>query len=140
MIKIYIENNENFNLNKVCEKLNLTEEENYALIYSENGIYKLQHKKVYKLKIDIEDNKFSTVKGINFIIDPTMISYNLISSQLPTQFNMIKIKKKIYTSKYFKNIDFCLLYENDNLIEYFIQFKKENFSSNIFEDYIISLL
>ena len=69
-------------------------------------------------------------------IDLSESYYKNIFSQLPNNYNSIQQKLVKYKSDNFKDYYFCILFEEDNIIDTYIEFKDSINSQN--QQFIIS--
>ena len=137
MIKIYISDLAFPIFEKNCiNKLHLFKTEYYKNLYTNSGIYKVQNNKILKYIINIKNYQIQYINNIELICDLSTITFKEVSSQIPNDYNLNEITKKYYYFNNNPNIYFIILYENDNIIDVFIETKNLNF----IDDPIITFL
>ena len=137
MNKLYIKNlDQNLFYNKCNSKFNKITENKFISLYSANGIYKIENNTLYKLNFENHDIKKILIQDEEIWIDLSQASYNKIFSQLPNNYNFIKQKLIKYKSDNFKDYYFCILFEDDIIIDTYIEFKDSINSQN--QQFIIS--
>mgnify|MGYP001459519734 FL=1 len=137
MNKLYIKNlDQNLFYKKCYTYFNKITENIFVSIYSDNGIYKVENNTLYKINFKNHDIKKIFIQGKEIWIDLSQSYYYNIFSQLPNNYNFIQQKLIKYKSDNFKDYYFCILFEEDNIIDTYIEFKDSINSSN--QQFIIS--
>ena len=137
MNKLYIKNlDQNLFYKKCYSYFNKITENIFVSIYSDNGIYKVENNTLYKINFKKHDIKKIFIQDKEIWIDLSQSYYNNIFSQLPNNYNFIQQKLIKYKSDNFKDYYFCILFEQDNIIDTYIEFKDSINSSN--QQFIIS--
>lgn len=137
MIKIYISDLAFPIFKENCiSKLQLSKTENYKNLYTNSGIYKVQNNKIFKYIINIKNNQIKYINNIELICDLSTITFKEVVSQIPHDYNLSEITKKYYSFNNNSSIYFIILYENNNIIDVFIETKDLNF----IDDPIITFL
>ena len=137
MNKLYIKNlDQNLFYKKCYTYFNKITENIFVSIYSDNGIYKVENNSLYKINFKNHDIKKIFIQGKEIWIDLSQSYYYNIFSQLPNNYNFIQQKLIKYKSDNFKDYYFCILFEEDNIIDTYIEFKDSINSSN--QQFIIS--
>lgn len=108
MILYVISNTINFESLKNYTK----EKKNYTLIYSIDGIYKIENEIIYKLTIINENSKSIVINNKNLIIDDSNISYTIVNS-IPIKHACLTICAEYY--KLNKNV-FLIIEYNQNKV------------------------
>ena len=137
MNKLYIKNLDqnlfykkcNMNFKKITENIFLS-------LYSSYGIYKIENNTLYKISFKNHDIKKIMIQDQEVWIDLSESYYKKIFSQLPNNYNSIQQKLVKYKSDNFKDYYFCILFEDDNIIDTYIEFKDSINSQN--QQFIIS--
>ena len=137
MNKLYIKNLDqnlfykkcNMNFKKITENIFLS-------LYSSYGIYKIENNTLYKISFKNHDIKKIMIQDQEVWIDLSESYYKKIFSQLPNNYNSIQQKLVKYKSDNFKDYYFCILFEEDNIIDTYIEFKDSINSQN--QQFIIS--
>lgn len=88
------------------------EEKNYTLIYSIDGIYKIENEIIYKLTIMNENSKSIVINNKNLLIDESNLSYTIVTS-IPIKHVCLTIRAEYY--KLNKNV-FLIIEYNQNKI------------------------
>ena len=87
------------------------EEKKYMLIYSNDGIYKIENGVIYKLNIMNENSKSIIINNKNILIDESNISYTIVNS-IPINHVCLNICAEYY--KLNKNVFLILEYNQNN--------------------------
>ena len=90
----------------------IKEEKNYTLIYSNDGIYKIENEVIYKLNIKNEKSKSIIINNKEILIDESNISYTIVNS-IPINHLCLTIRAEYY--KLNKNV-FLIIENNQNKI------------------------
>jgi len=73
----------------------IKEEKNYRLIYSIDGIYKIENEILYKLSIMNENSKSIMINNKNILVDESNISYTIVNS-IPIKHVCLTIRAEYY--------------------------------------------
>ena len=107
---LYVINNNNINFDILS---NYTKEEkNYILIYSNDGIYKIENEVLYRLSIMNENSKSIIINNKSLLIDESNISYTIVNS-IPIKHVCLTIRAEYY--KLNKNV-FLIIEYNQNKV------------------------
>lgn len=87
------------------------EEKKYMLIYSIDGIYKIENEIIYKLSIMNENSKSIVINNKTLLIDESAISYTIVNS-IPIKHVCLNIRAEYY--KLNKNVFLILEYNQNN--------------------------
>jgi hypothetical protein len=128
MLLYVISNNINFESLSNYTK----EEKKYILIYSIDGIYKIENEIIYKLTIMNENSKSIVINNKNLVIDESNISYTIVNS-IPIKHVSLTIRAEYY--KLNKNVFLIIEYNQNKIYNiYFIN------NSNIIDSIINTIL
>ena len=128
MLLYVISNNINFESLSNYTK----EEKKYILIYSIDGIYKIENEIIYKLNIMNENSKSIVINNKTLIIDESNISYTIVNS-IPIKHVGLTIRAEYY--KLNKNVFLIIEYNQNKIYNiYFIN------NSNIIDSIINTIL
>jgi len=140
MYSIYIKDLTIHDFNLKCKNLlKLKEIKNYKLLYSDLGIYKIDNDLISKNKILIKNPKSLNINSYNIIINFTENKLITIFSQIPNDYDLVTIKKYIYTLPDINNFYFINIFENDELVDTFIE-STENYDLNKIKKKLVSFL
>jgi hypothetical protein len=96
----------------------IKEEKNYTLIYSNDGIYKIENEIIYKLTITNESSKSIVINNKTLLIDESNLSYTIVNS-IPIKHVCLSIRAEYY--KLNKNVFLVIEYNKNKLYNiYFI--------------------
>lgn len=87
------------------------EEKKYMLIYSIDGIFKIENDIIYKLTIMNEKSKSIVINNKTLLIDESNISYTIVNS-IPIKHARLNIRAEYY--KLNKNVFLILEYNQNN--------------------------
>jgi hypothetical protein len=87
------------------------EEKKYMLIYSIDGIFKIENDIIYKLIITNEKSKSIVINNKTLLIDESNISYTIVNS-IPIKHACLNIRAEYY--KLNKNVFLILEYNQNN--------------------------
>lgn len=146
-MKIYIKNLEKHNIKENIELIKKYEIKNikYIIFYSNDGIFELNNKNLYKLyqndvKITSDDISYNN-KKYELLYDNSFYNKEKIYS-IPNLYTEKKIKKTYYKiEKSFSS--FIIEYEDNNIIDFYFELhdkNKEKISNNISKNEISSFL
>lgn len=137
MNKLYIKNlDQNLFYKKCYINFKKITENIFLSLYSSYGIYKIENNTLYKISFKNHDIKKIMIQDQEVWIDLSESYYKNIFSQLPNNYNSIQQKLVKYKSDNFKDYYFCILFEEDNIIDTYIEFKDSINSQN--QQFIIS--
>lgn len=137
MNKLYIKNlDQNLFYKKCYINFKKITENIFLSLYSSYGIYKIENNTLYKISFKNHDIKKIMIQDQEVWIDLSESYYKKIFSQLPNNYNSIQQKLVKYKSDNFKDYYFCILFEEDNIIDTYIEFKDSINSQN--QQFIIS--
>jgi hypothetical protein len=101
----------------------IKEEKNYRLIYSIDGIYKIENEILYKLSIMNENSKSIMINNKNILVDESNISYTIVNS-IPIKHVCLTIRAEYY--KLNKNVILIIEYNQNKVYNiYFINNSNE---------------
>jgi hypothetical protein len=101
----------------------IKEEKNYRLIYSNDGIYKIENEILYKLSIMNENSKSIMINNKNILVDESNISYTIVNS-IPIKHVCLTIRAEYY--KLNKNVFLIIEYNQNKVYNiYFINNSNE---------------
>ena len=101
----------------------IKEEKNYRLIYSIDGIYKIENEILYKLSIMNENSKSIMINNKNILVDESNISYSIVNS-IPIKHVCLTIRAEYY--KLNKNVFLIIEYNQNKVYNmYFINNSNE---------------
>jgi hypothetical protein len=101
----------------------IKEEKNYRLIYSIDGIYKIENEILYKLSIMNENSKSIMINNKNILVDESNISYTIVNS-IPIKHVCLTIRAEYY--KLNKNVFLIIEYNQNKVYNiYFINNSNE---------------
>jgi hypothetical protein len=101
----------------------IKEEKNYRLIYSIDGIYKIENEILYKLSIMNENSKSIMINNKNILVDESNISYTIVNS-IPIKHVCLTIHAEYY--KLNKNVFLIIEYNQNKVYNiYFINNSNE---------------
>jgi hypothetical protein len=137
MNKLYIKNlDQNLFYTKCYSNFKKITENTFLSLYSAYGIYKIENNTLYKINFKNHDIKKIMIHDQEIWIDLSQSYYKKIFSQLPNNYNSIQQKIIKYKSDNFKDYYFCILFEDENIIDTYIEFKDSINSQN--QQFIIS--
>lgn len=137
MNKLYIKNlDQNLFYTKCYSNFKKITENTFLSLYSAYGIYKIENNTLYKINFKNHDIKKFMIHDQEIWIDLSQSYYKKIFSQLPNNYNSIQQKIIKYKSDNFKDYYFCILFEDENIIDTYIEFKDAINSQN--QQFIIS--
>jgi hypothetical protein len=137
MNKLYIKNlDQNLFYTKCYSNFKKITENTFLSLYSAYGIYKIENNTLYKINFKNHDIKKIMIHDQEIWIDQSQSYYKKIFSQLPNNYNSIQQKIIKYKSDNFKDYYFCILFEDENIIDTYIEFKDSINSQN--QQFIIS--
>ena len=131
-MKIYIEAkkiNEDL-LNHTIKEIN-----NYKLIYSDDGIYKIFKDNIYKINIIDKPIKYFSINGNTLLIDESKINYEKNITTIPFRHKLKNINEVNY--KLNRELSLKILYNNNSQIDYYFETKLiDNNTKNTISEYI----
>tara|TARA_Y100000389_G_scaffold204948_1_gene261144 strand:- start:4357 stop:4785 length:429 start_codon:yes stop_codon:yes gene_type:complete len=137
MNKLYIKNlDQNLFYKKCHSNFYKITENTFVSLYSDSGIYKIENNTLYKINFKNQDIKKIFIQNQEIWIDLSESYYKKIFSQFPN--NYIPIRQKLIKYKFndFKDYYFCILFEENNIIDTYVEFKDSYNSQN--QQFIIS--
>jgi hypothetical protein len=139
-MKIYI-NNINYNKDNFISdnylKKNLEYKKSdkfYNIIYSDEGIYKIDKKNIYK--INVSDHPINTlkIKDYNLLVDKSKIEYRPNISTIPFNHKFYEINETIYKISNLSKISFVILKKDNNVFDYYFDVNSDNIDNMLKEN------
>lgn len=139
-MKIYI-NNINYNKDYLISdnylKKNVEYKKSdkfYNIIYSDEGMYKIDNKNIYK--INVTDHPINTlkIKDFNLLIDKSKIHYKPNISTIPFNHKVYEINETIYKISNLSKISFVILKKDNNVFDYYFDVNSDNIDNMLKEN------
>lgn len=122
MYRIYVKDIKINNLvDKIKKNLTLNKKEIYKLLYSDEGIYKIQNNIVYRGSLKIKNIIVQAICENEVYIDPSITTYSKIDSQMPSNYNLININKFYYKMDNDPDFNFIVIEEDNLIVDAFIE-------------------
>ena len=115
-MKIYTQNND-INLSALSN--NNKHINNYKLVYSNDGIFKILKDKIYKINIIDKPISSLSINSINLLIDNSIINIEKDITTIPFKHKVIEIDEIKY--KLTNELSLLLLYNNNVLFDNFFE-------------------
>lgn len=135
-MKYYISNIKVFDIEKMKVLLSCVKKENiYLMIFSLDGIFKLDKKTNKFQKVYYKDKQINYIKNDNYDIleDPSETIYVDVS-QIPIEHFSKNIKEETYTMRENAKIKFIVLREDDKIIDFYFETNESINDQFIMED------
>jgi len=137
MNKLYIKNlDQNLFYKKCNSNFYKITENTFVSLYSDSGIYKIENNTLYKINFKNHDIKKIFIQNQEIWIDLSESYYKKIFSQFPNNYDFIQQKLIKYKFNDFKDYYFCIIFEENNIIDTYVEFKDSYNSQN--QQFIIS--
>jgi hypothetical protein len=131
-MKIYIQNSD-INLDILCDNIKYIN--NYKLIYSNDGIFKIFKDTIHKINIIDKPIISFSINGNTLLIDKSIINIENDITTIPIKHKIIEIDEIKY--KLTNELSLVLLYNNNSLFDnYFISNIIDNNIKNTLLKYI----
>ena len=142
-MKIYIANKimntiDQKNLEKNLKKFkqNIKDTKYYQLLFSSEGIYKIENNQFYKQIYVSKDSKKLKFKQIEFICDNSFVlSHDC--NKLPYQFNKVKIEEEEYFLENNSSIKLIVERKNNEFFDIYFKLNRNNEDIHGFEEDIL---
>lgn len=135
-MKYYISNIKVFDIEKIkilssCIK----KEDNYSMIFSLDGVFKINKKTNQFQKMLYKDKEINYIKNDNFDIleDPSEINY-IDVSQVPFEHFSKKIKEETYMTRENAKIKLVILRTGDEIVDFYFESNESISDPFIMED------